>query len=267
VKPVLEFYRSLYEQHKDAPEADGYLRMINNELVKYDILTADDPLAAFQVKVEELKQSLEAELDEKSWQKVSGLHQIASEMEQRNEALRRLLTTVRPIFAASKNEQIQVWVIGYDIALTHLVLEGVEFELEAVLIDGTKINLKDYRGKVVVLDYWATWCGPCIGEMPSLKRFYEGWHESRGVELIGISVDEDLDALKAFIEKEQLPWLHASEKLSKEQNLPDSRQKYNINAYPTTILIDQKGKVVRAGNGLHSAIREIRKLFPVEDEK
>ncbi|MCL2117985.1 MAG: TlpA family protein disulfide reductase [Planctomycetaceae bacterium] len=266
-KPSLEFYRDLYEKHSDAREAEGYLRNIKNALVKYDILTADDPLAAFQVKVEELKQSLEAELNEDSWLKVSGLSQIADEMDRRNEALRLLYTTVRPVFEASENEKIRDWVLGYDITLNHLALEGVEFELEAVLVDGTKIDLKDYRGKVVVLDYWATWCGPCIGDMPLLKTFYENWHRDRDVELIGFSVDDDLDALKAFIEKEQLAWPNVSGKLSQRQNLPDSQSKYNINAYPTTILIDQNGKVVRAGSGLYSIIREVGKLFPVEDEK
>jgi thiol-disulfide isomerase/thioredoxin len=267
VKPALEYYRDLYEKHPDAHDAKGWLRVINNDLVKYDILTADDPLAAFQVKVEELKQTLEAELDENSWQKVSGLSQIAEEMDCRNEALRLLLKTVRPIFEGSKDEKQRDWVIGYDIQLNHLALEGVEFELEAVLIDGTKIDLKDYRGKVVILDYWHTGCGPCIGEIPTLKTFYKNWHEERGVELIGISADDDLDVSKAFVEKEQLAWPNASEKLSKEQNLPDSREKYNINAWPTTILIDQNGKVVRAGNGLYSVITQIWKLFPAEDDE
>ena len=268
VKPVLEYYRDLYEKHPDAHDAKGWLRVIKNDLVKYDILTADDPLAAFQVKVEELKQSLEAELDENSRQKVFGLSQIAEEMDQRNAALRLLLTTVRPIYAASEDEEHNTFdVLGFDIRLRNLALEGVEFELETVLIDGTKINLKDYRGKVVVLDYWHTGCGPCVGDMPTLKTFYKNWHEERGVELIGISADDDLDVLKAFIEKEQLAWPNASEKLSKEQNLPDSREKYNINAWPTTILIDQNGKVVRAGNGLYSVITQIWKLFPVEDGK
>jgi thiol-disulfide isomerase/thioredoxin len=233
----------------------------------YDILTADDPLAAFQVKVNELKQSLEAKLDEDSWQKVSGLHRIANEMDERNTALRTLLITVRPIFEASENEKINDWAISYDVELKNLILEGVEFELEAILLDGSKINLKDYRGKVVVLDYWAAWCGPCIGEIPQLKSFYEGWHKSRGVELIAFSVDEDLDALKAFVEKEQLPWKNASEKLSKEQNLPDSREKYGIIAYPTMILIDKDGKVVLSGNGLYSISQELWKLHREEEGK
>ena len=264
VKPALEFYRSLYEKYPDASEAEGWLRNINNDLVKYEILVAEDQFAAFQVKASELKQSLEGELNEDSWQKVSALNQIAEEMDRRNEALRLVLTMVLPIFEASESDKIRSWALGFDIQLKHLALEGVEFELEGILIDGTKVNLKDYRGKVIVLDYWATWCGPCIGDMPQLKQFHEGWHKERGVELIGISVDDDLVALKDFLEKEQLPWPNISEKLSKEQNLPDSRERYKINAYPTTILIDQSGKVVRSGNGLYSVILEVGKLFPVD---
>ena len=265
-KPALEFYRSLYEKYEDAPQAEGWLRNINNDLVKYDVLTAEDQLAAFQVKVEELRQLLETGLNEDSRMKVSGLHQIAEELDCRNEALRLLLTTARPIFAASQVEEHQMTAVAYDIALNHLALEGVEYELEGVLTDGTKINLKDYRGKVVVLDYWATWCGPCVGDMPNMKQFYEGWHKDRGVEVIGISVDEDLDALKAFLEKEQIPWPNVSEKLTQEQNLASSQEQYKINSYPTTILIDQNGQVVRAGGGLYSVVREIRKLFPVEEK-
>ena len=271
VIPALEFYRSLYEKHSDAPEAEEWLRNINNDLVKYEVLTAADPFAAFQIKVTELKQSLETELNEDSCQKVWALNQIAEEMERRDEALRLVLTTACPIFEASKDGKIRDFALGFNVQLKQLALEGVEFELEGILIDGTKINLKDYRGKVVVLDYWATWCGPCVGDIPQLKTFYKNWvkeEEAKGkVELIGFSVDEDLDALKKLIDKKQIPWPNISEKLSLEQKLPDSRKKYGIDAYPTTILLDQTGKVVRVGNGLYSVIMEIRKLIPAEEKK
>jgi len=230
------------------------------KLFMHFCMKPDDPFAAFQVKVDELKKTLQTELNKDSWQKVSGLSQIAEEMDSRNKAPRLLLTTVSPIFEAAEEEKIRDWTLGYAIELHYLTLEGVEFELEGVLMDGRKINLKDYRGKVVVLDYWATWCGQCVGDMPVLKQFYEnegGWCKAGKVALIGISVDEDMKALKDFIEKEKLPWSNVSVQLSKEQKLPDSVAKYKINAYPTTILIDQNGKVVRAGSGVYSIVREI----------
>jgi thiol-disulfide isomerase/thioredoxin len=271
MKPALEFCRSLYEKYPDAHEAEGWLRNINNDLVKYEVLTADDPSAAFQVKVEELKQSLKTELNEDSaWQKISGLYGIAQEMDKRKEALIVLLTTIRPVLEASENEKIRDLTLGHAVELNYLALEGVDFELEGITTDGKKINLKDYRGKVVFLDYWSTSCGPCVGDMPNLKRLYEtkgGWCESGKVELIGVSVDEDLDALKKFLEKEKITWSNVSIKMSNDQKFPDSAKKYKIDAFPTTILIDQSGKVVRAGGGLYSIIREVGKLLPVEEEK
>jgi thiol-disulfide isomerase/thioredoxin len=260
LKPVLEFYRSLYEKHKDAPGAEGYLRMINSELAKYEILGAEDQLAAFRGEVAKLKETLEKELDENSIQKVWGLSMMLEDLDCRTEAGKLLYQTVRPIFAASDNPRINEYEIGFGIALNQLALEGLEFEFEAMLLDGTKIDLKDYRGKIVLLDYWATWCGPCIGELPMLKNVHKGYHD-KGFEIIAFSVDEDVEHLKQFVEKEELPWLNASEVLSQKANLADSRQKYDINAYPTTVLIGKDGKVIRGDARGSILYKELRRLF------
>ncbi len=114
-KPALEFYRVLYQKYPDAPEAEGWLRNINSDLVKYDILSASDPTAAFQEAVTELKKSLENEINGESWLKVGDFIQIAEELESRNQSLVLLLTTVRPLFAASENEKIRDHVLGFDI--------------------------------------------------------------------------------------------------------------------------------------------------------
>jgi len=260
MKPLLEFYRSLYEKHHDAPEAEGYLRMINRELVKYEILAADDQLSAFRGAVEKLKESLEKELDENSIQQVWGLSMMLEDLDCRTEASKVLYQTVRPIFAASDNPKINEYELGFGIVLSQLALEGLEFEFEAVLLDGTKIDLKDYHGKVVLLSYWATWCGPCIGELPTLKDIHKAYHD-KDFAIIAFSVDEDMEHLKQFVEKEELPWLNASEVLSKKANLADSRKKYDINAFPTTILIGRDGKVIRGNARSTILYKELYKLF------
>ena len=93
-----------------------------------------------------------------------------------------------------------------------------------------------------------------------MKAMYERYRD-RGFEIIGFSADENVDHLGKFIEKEKLPWLNASEALSRRQNLADSRKKYEINAYPTPILIGKDGKVIRADARGMILAKELEQLF------
>lgn len=110
----------------------------------------------------------------------------------------------------------------------------------AVDLDGEPISLADYRGKVVLLDFWATWCIPCIAEMPNVKAVYEKYH-TKGFEVIGISFDRDKTVLHKFIKENQLPWrqIFAGEKQSSSV-----AQKYRIKGIPKQFLIDREGKVI-----------------------
>ncbi len=82
---------------------------------------------------------------------------------------------------------------------------GKDFPIEGSLLSGEKIDPAQFKGKVVVLDFWATWCGPCLAELPELKRVYEELHE-KGLEVIGVSIDEERAELEAFLEEKRLPW-------------------------------------------------------------
>ncbi|MEW6427073.1 MAG: TlpA disulfide reductase family protein [Thermodesulfobacteriota bacterium] len=103
-------------------------------------------------------------------------------------------------------------------------------------LDGRKQGLDDFSGKTVLLNFWATWCGPCRAEMPALNRLAEKYRD-RGLVVVGVSVDQGPDVVIAFLKKLQVsfPVLMDSDMAVTEQ--------YKVYAFPTTFLIDAKGTV------------------------
>ena len=110
----------------------------------------------------------------------------------------------------------------------------------AVDLDGTPISLADYRGKVVLLDFWAVWCGPCLGEIPRIKAVYEKYHD-KGFDVIGVSLDEDAAVLREFITEQEIPWRQIFDGQKWAGHLV---QQYGVRGIPAPFLIDRKGKVI-----------------------
>lgn len=117
-------------------------------------------------------------------------------------------------------------------------------DFTAVRPDGSKISLSSFKGKYVLLDFWASWCVPCRAENKHTKAIYERFHPY-GLEMISFSLDSDLEAWKKAIEKDGLVWNNASD--LKAGKLSPVAQKYGIDGLPAVWIIDPNGKIMAQG--------------------
>ena len=106
--------------------------------------------------------------------------------------------------------------------------------------DGKALSLSSLRGKVVLIDFWASWCKPCRMENPNVKRVYEQY-KGKGFEIIGVSLDRDKGAWTGAIAQDGLPWKHVSD-LGFWNNA--AAQQYGVSSIPYTVLVDREGKVL-----------------------
>ena len=127
-------------------------------------------------------------------------------------------------------------------ALTNDMLMAPEFELNSMDQDGKKYKLSDLKGKVVILNFWATWCGPCRMEIPDFNELYLE-NKDKGLIILGISTDDTKRGLTNFLKsyKVEYPILFGSNKqISKISN-----EYGGIRALPTSIIIDANGEIKR----------------------
>lgn len=113
-----------------------------------------------------------------------------------------------------------------------------------------------YKGKVLLIDFWATWCGPCQEEIPNLKRLYQKYHD-HGFAILGISLDSQLAPLKEFLREQSIPWPQLCDRRGAKGELA---RRMGVLSIPTMILVDREG-VIRSinarGPALEKAIQEL----------
>lgn len=120
-------------------------------------------------------------------------------------------------------------------------LPGQEIDVKGTTLDGKELDWKAYRGKVVLVDFWATFCPPCREEIPRMKEMYQAYKD-QGFEIVGISVDSDRSALEKFVAKENLPWVCVHDMGVKGAR--SMAEHFGLEFIPLPILVGRDGKVI-----------------------
>lgn len=119
-------------------------------------------------------------------------------------------------------------------------LVGKKMVVKGTTLGGKPFDWSKYAGKVVLVDFWATWCPACVAEIPNILENYSLYHD-RGFDVVGIDLDEDRAQVAAFVEEKQLPWTVLFDGDLGDQSMADY---YGVTAIPTTVLVGADGKVV-----------------------
>lgn len=128
-------------------------------------------------------------------------------------------------------------------SIAPLEVGGLAPEIQLKTMDGADIKLSSLRGKIVLIDFWASWCGPCRKENPNVVNLYNQY-KNKGFEIFGVSLDDNPDKWKAAVQKDGLIWKHGSD-LRGWQNI--AAQTYQVNSIPFTVLLDKNGRIIAKG--------------------
>ncbi|MCX6180772.1 MAG: TlpA disulfide reductase family protein [Bacteroidetes bacterium] len=137
-----------------------------------------------------------------------------------------------------------------------LSVGGTAPDIQLTDPNGKALSLYSLRGKVVLIDFWATWCGPCRKEFPFLKQAY-ATYKDKGFDIFSVSLDKDLNTWKNGITQYELPWNHVL-----ESQAGAASKTYEVTGIPKTLLIDKQGKILAVdlrGEALLSKLAEVLK--------
>ena len=138
---------------------------------------------------------------------------------------------------------------------------GKPFIFEYVDLNGKTITDKDFKGNVLLIDYWALWCGICLQEIPEIKKIQDKYHD-QGFRVLGVFNDHRIDELKKYLNEKQISWTQLIDpKATKDDFVHTIAKRYAISALPTYLLIDRGGKLAKKGLRIESLESDIEKLL------
>jgi peroxiredoxin len=128
--------------------------------------------------------------------------------------------------------------LSHTMGLSNRKIAAPDFTL--MDIDGNKVSLHDFKGKVVYLDIWASWCPPCLAQMAPAKKLKEQFHDNKDIVFLYVSIDKDEQRWKDMVKKKDIKGIHLLSKGGEEEGIV---QKYDVPAIPKFVLIDKQGNI------------------------
>lgn len=165
--------------------------------------------------------------------------------------------------AGTKNSdkpELKEVAVGLEGMLRFADLKGKPFEMIGSLADGGEFDSASLKGKIVLVNFWATWATPCLAQYPDLLALYIQYKD-KGFEIVGYSVDEDVAKLNDYLTTKKVLWPNLSETVSREKKLPLLTEFYGITGVPTMILIDRNGRVLENDMELEQLKVKLDEMF------
>jgi len=156
-------------------------------------------------------------------------------------------------FADASDDEVKA---GAQELLKKIERVGKPLDLKFKAVDGRAVDLQKMQGQVVLIDFWATWCGPCMAELPKVRATYEKLH-SEGFEIVGISFDREKSGLERVLAKEKMTWPQCFDNSEEGKKVGDE---FGITSIPTMWLVDKKG-VLRDLNAREDLAEKVKKLL------
>ena len=255
-KSALELAKKLQGDKRPAVAEIGGDYLISARAVNLGSASPADRKQLTEDAVEQLRKTKGA------LQAASDINMLVSFLQQdgHHELIPPMLDSTIAVLDELGDDQSKSFAESFRSKMNRIRLPGSQIELDGKLLDGSDFDWPSYRGKVVLIDFWATWCGPCVQDLPHVKATWERYH-AKGFEVVGISLDHERKSLESFLERSPLPWATLFSEPQTKTGSHAIAAKYEISSIPTAFLVDREGKVISTEARGPELDRQLQKMF------